>query len=338
MAYQKTHCVLFYLFFLDSKKGEDNMRKFIVGRVLSIIPVLIIVSVVIFSVVHLTPGDPAASILGDEATVEDIAALRAKMGLDKPVVEQYFVWIGNIFHGDFGMSVAGNETVASMISSHWEPTISLTIFSTIVALCLAIPLGIIAARKKGTAVDSTVSAISLTGISLPSFLLGLFLMMVFAVKLKWLPVSGYKTMSDGFIPHIRSLILPGVALGFMHSALLMRMTKASMLEVLNSDYIKMAKAKGVREFFLIAKHAFRNALIPVITTIGQSIVGALAGAAVVEYMFAIPGMGQLMVNSIGRRDYYVIQAIVLIIACINVFINLLVDLLYGIADPRVRLG
>lgn len=163
-------------------------------------------------------------------------------------------------------------------------------------------------------------------------------MMIFAVKLKWLPVSGYKTMSDGFIPHIRSLILPGVALGFMHSALLMRMTKASMLEVLNSDYIKMAKAKGVREFFLIAKHAFRNALIPVITTIGQSIVGALAGAAVVEYMFAIPGMGQLMVNSIGRRDYYVIQAIVLIIACINVFINLMVDLLYGLADPRVRLG
>ena len=163
-------------------------------------------------------------------------------------------------------------------------------------------------------------------------------MMVFAVKLKLLPVSGYKTLSDGFVPHIRSLVLPGIALGFMHSALLMRMTKASMLEVLNSDYVKMAKAKGVKEFLLVAKHAFRNALIPVITTVGQSIVGALAGAAVVESMFAIPGMGQLMVNSIGRRDYYVIQAIVLIIACINVLVNLLVDLLYGIADPRVRLS
>lgn len=314
------------------------MRKFIVKRVLSVIPVLLIVSVVIFSVVHLTPGDPAASILGDEATAEDIAALRSRMGLDRPIVEQYFVWLNNIFHGDFGMSVAGNETVANMLKTHWEPTISLALFSTVIALCLAIPLGILAARKKGTVVDSGVSALSLMGISLPSFLLGLFLMMVFAVKLKLLPVSGYKTMSDGMVPHIRSLVLPGIALGFMHSALLMRMTKASMLEVLNSDYIKMAKAKGVKEFFLIAKHAFRNALIPVITTIGQSIVGALAGAAVVEYMFAIPGMGQLMVNSIGRRDYYVIQAIVLIIACINVMVNLIVDLLYGIADPRVRLG
>lgn len=314
------------------------MRRFIVKRVLSVIPVLLIVSVVIFSVVHLTPGDPAASILGDEATAEDIAALRARMGLDKPIVEQYFVWLNNIFHGDFGMSVAGNETVANMLKTHWEPTISLALFSTVIALCLAIPLGILASRNKGTLVDSGVSALSLMGISLPSFLLGLFLMMVFAVKLKWLPVSGYKSMADGLVPHIRSLVLPGVALGFMHSALLMRMTKASMLEVLNSDYIKMAKAKGVKEFFLVAKHAFRNALIPVITTIGQSIVGALAGAAVVEYMFAIPGMGQLMVNSIGRRDYYVIQAIVLIIACINVMVNLIVDLLYGIADPRVRLG
>ena len=314
------------------------MRNFIVKRILSIIPVLIIVSVVIFSVVHLTPGDPAASILGDEATAEDIAALRERMGLDKPVVEQYFIWIGNILHGDFGMSVAGNETVANLLKSHWEPTISLALFSTVIALRIAIPLGILAARNKGTAIDSGISALSLMGISFPSFLLGLFLMMVFAVKLKLLPVSGYKTLSDGLVPHIRSLVLPGIALGFMHSALLMRMTKASMLEVLNSDYIKMAKAKGVKEFLLVAKHAFRNALIPVITTVGQSIVGALAGAAVVESMFAIPGMGQLMVNSIGRRDYYVIQAIVLIIACINVLVNLLVDLLYGIADPRVRLS
>ena len=314
------------------------MRKFIVKRILSIIPVLLSVSVVIFSVVHLTPGDPAASILGDEATAEDIAALRERMGLDKPVVEQYFVWMGNILHGDFGMSVAGNETVANLLKSHWEPTISLALFSTVIALGIAIPLGILAARNKGTAIDSEISALSLMGISFPSFLLGLFLMMVFAVKLKLLPVSGYKTLSDGFVPHIRSLVLPGIALGFMHSALLMRMTKASMLEVLNSDYVKMAKAKGVKEFLLVAKHAFRNALIPVITTVGQSIVGALAGAAVVESMFAIPGMGQLMVNSIGRRDYYVIQAIVLIIACINVLVNLLVDLLYGIADPRVRLS
>ena len=313
------------------------MKKFVAGRLLSVLPVLAVVSVVIFSIVHLAPGDPAASILGDNATAEDIAALRTRMGLDKPLAEQYLIWMGNILHGDFGLSVAGNETVAHMLASHWEPTLSLTVFSTVLALCLAIPLGILAARKKGTAADYGVSVCSLAGISLPSFLLGLFLMMLFAVKLRILPVSGYVPVSEGLAAHFRSLLLPGTALGFMHSALLMRMTKSSMLEVLGSDYIKMAKAKGVKELFLVVRHAFRNALIPVLTTVGQSIVGALAGAAVVESMFAIPGMGQLMVNSIGRRDYYVIQAIVLVVACINVLVNLAVDLLYGLADPRVRL-
>lgn len=314
------------------------MKRFIAKRIISVIPVLIIVSIVIFSLIHLVPGDPATAMLGDLATEEDIAALRIRMGLDKPLIEQYFIWIGNIFHGDFGMSVVNNETVGSLIISHIRPTISLAIYALVIAAVIAIPLGMIASRKKGSAIDHVVSVISLAGISLPSFLLGLFLMLLFSVKFRIFPVSGYKEISEGFLEHIRSLTLPAIALGFMNAALMMRMTRASMLEVLGSDYIKMAKAKGVKEFSLLAKHAFKNTLVTLITIFGQSIVQALSGAAVVESLFAVPGLGQLMVNSIGRRDYYVIQAIVLLIAVINVVINMTIDILYGFVDPRVRVS
>ena len=314
------------------------MKRFIAKRIISVIPVLIIVSIVIFSLIHLVPGDPATAMLGDLATEEDIAALRIRMGLDKPLIEQYFIWIGNIFHGDFGMSVVNNETVGSLIISHIRPTISLAIYALVIAAVIAIPLGMIASRKKGSAIDHVVSVISLAGISLPSFLLGLFLMLLFSVKFRIFPVSGYKEISEGFLEHIRSLTLPAIALGFMNAALMMRMTRASMLEVLGSDYIKMAKAKGVKEFSLLAKHAFKNTLVTLITIFGQSIVQALSGAAVVESLFAVPGLGQLMVNSIGHRDYYVIQAIVLLIAVINVVINMIIDILYGFVDPRVRVS
>ena len=314
------------------------MKRFIAKRIISVIPVLIIVSIVIFSLIHLVPGDPATAMLGDLATEEDIAALRIRMGLDKPLIEQYFIWIGNIFHGDFGMSVVNNETVGSLIISHIRPTISLAIYALVIAAVIAIPLGMIASRKKGSAIDHVVSVISLAGISLPSFLLGLFLMLLFSVKFRIFPVSGYKEISEGFLEHIRSLTLPAIALGFMNAALMMRMTRASMLEVLGSDYIKMAKAKGVKEFSLLAKHAFKNTLVTLITIFGQSIVQALSGAAVVGSLFAVPGLGQLMVNSIGRRDYYVIQAIVLLIAVINVVINMIIDILYGFVDPRVRVS
>lgn len=314
------------------------MKRFIAKRIISVIPVLIIVSIVIFSLIHLVPGDPATAMLGDLATEEDIAALRIRMGLDKPLIEQYFIWIGNIFHGDFGMSVVNNETVGSLIISHIRPTISLAIYALVIAAVIAIPLGMIASRKKGSAIDHVVSVISLAGISLPSFLLGLFLMLLFSVKFRIFPVSGYKEIREGFLEHIRSLTLPAIALGFMNAALMMRMTRASMLEVLGSDYIKMAKAKGVKEFSLLAKHAFKNTLVTLITIFGQSIVQALSGAAVVESLFAVPGLGQLMVNSIGRRDYYVIQAIVLLIAVINVVINMIIDILYGFVDPRVRVS
>jgi len=314
------------------------MQKYVIKRVLSILPVLLVVSVIVFSLLHLTPGDTAAAILGEEASQADIDALHQRLGLDKPIVVQYLNWLGNVFKGNFGTSVASNgEAVSKMIASHFMPTIQLALFALIISVTVALPLGMLAARKRGTMADHSVSVLALLGISVPSFLLGLGLMMLFAVKLKWFPVSGYKPWSAGFVRHIKSLTLPAISLGFMHAAFMMRMTRSSMLEVLNSDYIRMAKAKGVKEAVIVTKHAFRNSMITVITVVGQALIGALSGAAVIETLFGIPGMGALIVNSVGRRDYQVIQAAVLLIAVINVGINLLVDLLYGFVDPRVRL-
>lgn len=313
------------------------MWKYIVKRILSIIPVLLIVSVITFSFLHMIPGDIATTILGNDATEEEVLALQTRLGLDKPVVEQYFTWIGNMLKGDFGTSIASNgASVKSMIASHFVPTIQLAVFALVVALIISLPLGILAAKFRGRAVDHTVSVVALLGISVPSFLLGIGLMMILGVNFRLFPVSGYKPLSAGFFNHIMTLVMPGISLGFMYAALIMRMTRASMLEVLNSDYIRMAKAKGVREGVILTKHAFRNALVTIITVVGQSFIGALSGAAVTETLFGIPGIGSLIVTSIGRRDYQVIQAAVLLIACINVIINLVVDLLYGVIDPRVR--
>ncbi|HML47415.1 MAG TPA: ABC transporter permease, partial [Clostridia bacterium] len=311
------------------------MGNYIVRRILSILPVLLVVSLVIFSIVHLTPGDPASAMLGDQATQEDVEALRVKMGINDPLVVQYGRWIGNVLRGNFGKSVANNQPVSAMLRNCAKPTVSLTIYAMIISLLMALPLGMAAAKRKNTVVDHAISSVSLLGISMPSFLLGLLLMMLFAVKLRWLPVSGFKDLSQGLGAHVRSLTLPAIALGFMHATFMTRMTRAAMLDVLMSDYIKMARAKGVREAWITSRHALRNALISIITVTGQSLIGMLSGAAVVESLFGIPGIGQLMVNSIGRRDYNVIQAIVLVVASLNVLINLAVDMIYGVIDPRV---
>lgn len=313
------------------------MKRYFVKRILTMIPVLFIVSIIIFSFVHLTPGNPAALMMGDDASPEDIARLTEEMGLNDPLPLQYINWIKNVFQGDLGNSVVGNEPVTSMIASHFMPTLSLCVISILVSVLIAIPLGMLGAKKRGTAVEAAVNGISLAGISVPGFLVGLLLMLLFCVKLRIFPVSGYVDISKGFWKHIRCLILPGIALGFMQSALLMRMTKASMLEVLNSDYVRMAKAKGVKEFYLVTKHAFRNTMVSVITVIGQSVIAILSGSAVIETLFGIPGIGSLIVNSIGRRDYEVIQGVVLLIAVINVAVSLIVDLIYGLIDPRIRL-
>ena len=315
------------------------MKKYVLKRLLSLIPTIFIVSVVIFLLVHLTPGDPAAAMLGEDATAAEIAALHTQLGLDDPLVVQYFRWVGNCLRLDFGTSTAVvNKPVSEMIASHFQPTILLAIYSQLITILIAIPCGMLAAKKRGTIADYFVSVLSMVGISLPSFLMGLGMVLLFAVNLRVLPAAGYKNpFTDGFLPFLRYMTLPAVSLGFIHAGYMMRMTKASMLEVLGSDYIKMARSKGVREWKIVTKHTFRNALLTVITVVGQGFISALAGAAVVERLFNIPGMGSLMVDSIEKRDYQVIQAITLLIAMLNVFINLIIDLIYGLADPRIRL-
>ena len=311
--------------------------RYLCKRVLSTIPVLFLVSLVVFSMIHLTPGSPARAMLGPEASDEQVAALEEVIGLNDPLPVQYVNWISDLLHGDLGTSVSDNEPVLSMIVSHIGPTISVTIFALIIDLIVALPLGILAARKKGAAADQLVSVVSLFGVSLPDFLLGLLLMLLFAVQLGWFPSSGYVPLSDGLLAHIRSITLPSVALGFTYSALMMRMTKSAMYDALYKDYIKFARAKGVSASGVVMIHALKNASVKLLTIVGQAIVGMLSGAAVIETLFMIPGVGQLIVLSISRRDYEVIQVIVLLVAVINVLIMLLVDILYGLIDPRIKM-
>ena len=315
------------------------MRKYIIKRLISMIPAIFVVSVVIFMIIHLTPGDPAAVMLGDQADPEAIEALRQSLGLNDPLPVQYLRWVGDLLHGDLGQSLYSDQTMIQMLVGHMGPTFSLTLYALVIALTVAVPLGVIAARRRGSLADNAISVFSMIGISLPSFLLGLLLMLVLAVTLKWLPVAGYKTVADaGIATHLKYLTMPAIALGFMEAGLILRMTRSSMLEVLGSDYIRMAKAKGGRDGAIVMKHAFKNALIPIVTSVGQTFMGLLSGATVVESIFNIPGMGKMILTAVQQRDYEVVQAVVLFVSMINIVICLAVDLVYAAIDPRVRLG
>lgn len=313
------------------------MANYILKRILTLIPVLFIVSVVVFFIIHITPGDPASVMLGDQASEEDLQQVREQLGLNEPIHIQYVQWISGVFQGDFGFSYFMNEPVLYSIFEHLQPTLSLSILAEIFAVVLAIPFGVIAAKRKGSAIDQTFMGVSLFGISVPSFLLGLILILVFGVQLAVLPVAGYVPLSEGLGEHIRYLILPAIALGTMQAALIARMTRASMLDIYEMNFVNAIRAKGVKEAALTLKHVLRNALIPIVTVIGQTLGTLIAGAAVIETVFNIPGIGQLILNSVERRDYAVIQGSILFITCVYIFINLIIDLLYGIIDPRVRL-
>lgn len=313
------------------------MKKYIIKRVLSMIPVFFIASLVIFSIIHLAPGDPAQVILGDGATGEEVALLRERMGLDDPLPLQYVKWVGNLLRGDLGESIFINQPMGQILSSHLKVTLSLSFFALVVAVLIGMPLGILAARHRGRFLDHFSSGFALMGMSLPNFIVALLMMLVFAYYLRWFPVAGYKPLTDGLGQHLRYLTIPAISLGLMHSALIARMTRSSMLEVLNSDYIKMARSKGVKERNIMLRHALKNALLPIITVIAQITITLLAGAVVCEAIFNIPGIGQLIVSSINRRDYSLIQALVLVIAVINMVVMLLVDILYAFIDPRIRL-
>jgi peptide/nickel transport system permease protein len=312
------------------------VTSYLIKRVLALVPVLGVVAVVVFLLIHLTPGDPAAVILGPEASEADVQALRAQLGLNDPLYVQFLRWLGGVLQGDLGDSLFIRQPVTDVLADALGPTLSLAILAELLAVVVAVPAGIVAARRRGTAVDRVFMGGALLGISVPSFLSGLFLALVFAVGLGWFPVAGFRPREDGLGRHLTYLLLPAIALGGLQAALIARTTRSSMLDVLTQNYMKTAKAKGLSEQVRIYKHALRNAALPVLTVIGQTFGTLIAGAAVVETVFNIPGIGQLVVNSVERRDFVVIQGVVLLIAVSYVLINLVVDVLYSILDPRIR--
>ncbi len=313
------------------------MTSYLIKRLLALVPVLGVVAVVVFLLIHLTPGDPAAVMLGPEASEEDVQALREELGLTAPLYLQFFRWLGAVLQGDLGDSLFIQRPVTEVLADALGPTLSLAIMAELLALAIAVPAGIMAARRRGTAVDRAFMGGALLGISVPSFLSGLFLVLVFAVGLGWFPVAGFRPLEEGMGEHLTYLVLPAIALGALQAALIARTTRSSMLDVLTENYMKTAKAKGLSDRVRIYKHALRNAALPVLTVIGQTFGTLIAGAAVVETVFNIPGIGQLVVNSVERRDFVVIQGVVLLIAVSYVLINLVVDVLYSTLDPRLRI-
>ena len=315
------------------------MHKYLLKRLLSLIPVLFVVSLAIFLLIHLVPGDPAAAILGEEASPEQIAALRETLGFNDPLPVQYFRWVAGLFRGDWGTSFFMEGTMLEIIGSHMIPTLQQTLVAVGFATLVGVPLGMIAAIRHGSPTDRIISAFSSVGISLPSFLMGLCLVLLISVKLRWLPSSGYKSIADfGWQTHIRYMLLPGIALGFIEMGLIIRMTRSAMLEILSADYMRMAKAKGVSRRKMFFRHALMNALIGILTVVGLSFISCLGGATVTETIFNIPGLGKLTLNAVMRRDYEVVQAVVLLVSLMNVLCTLVLDLLYALIDPRVRLN
>lgn len=314
------------------------MAKYMGKRFLFTILTLILVTIFLFVLTHVSGADPAKIMLGTNATPEAVEAMRAKLGLDRPWYVQYFSWISDLLHGDLGTSYYRDEKVSDLLVKYFKPTLALAIYSELIAIIIGVPMGIMQAKNKGKASSVVISTVTLIGLSIPGFLLGLFLMFFFSVKIKIFPVSGYKAITEGFGEHIKSLVLPSLALGLSQAALITRTTNSAMLEVLNSEYIKTARAKGVNERTILWKHALRNAMIPIITVCGQSFAVLFGGAVVIETIFNISGLGTLVYNSISNRDYSIIQGAVLVIALVYVVINLLVDVLYGIEDPRIRVG
>ncbi|TCR87753.1 peptide/nickel transport system permease protein [Rhizobium sp. BK376] len=299
--------------------------------------VLALVVTVVFVIVRVTPGDPAAVMLGSDATPADIAQLRAKMGLDAPLIVQYGQFVLGILRGDLGQSIFLNQPVTQALASRAEPTFFLTLFSILIAVAIALPVGILSAVKRGTLFDQVVVTLTMVAASVPSFWLGLMLIQIFAVGQGWFPASGYGGPETPFLERLDHLVLPAAALGIVNSALITRFTRAAMLDVLGDDYVRTARAKGAGEGRVILKHALKNALIPIITVIGLSVAMLVAGAVVTETVFGLPGVGNLVVSAVLRRDYPVIQGALLVIAAIYVLINFVVDMLYILVDPRVRL-
>ncbi len=314
------------------------MLAFIIRRLLLLFPVLIIVGIIVFTLVHLTPGDPASVMLGREATMEQKEALRERLGLNEPFHIQFAHWFMDALRLDFGESLFIGKPVTEALLERAEPTGLLTLYALTLSILIAIPAGVIASVRANSLLDRLLMVMSISGAAIPSFFFGILLILFFAVVLGWLPSGGYTDIGDDPIQHFKYMILPTLALGFSAAGLLARLVRSTMLDVLNEDYVRTAYAKGLRQRHVVFRHALRNAMIPVLTIIGISLAGMLGGAVVVETVFNIPGMGRLLVQSVTRRDFPIVQGAVMTVAAIQVLVMLLIDVLYVYVDPRVRYG
>jgi peptide/nickel transport system permease protein len=312
------------------------MLGYFVRRLLATIPVIGMVAFFVFALLYLTPGDPAAVIAGDIATVADIERIRHQLGLDQPLLTRFWSWASAVLRGDLGISIFTNLPVTQLIGQRVEPTLSLALCTLIIAVLVAVPMGVIAAWKAGRLIDRLVMLFSVAGFSIPVFVLAYLLIYLFAIDLDWLPVQGYTPLREGLWPWLRHLILPSIALGTIYIALIARITRATMLDVLAQDYVRTAHAKGLAPGVVLMRHALKNAAVPIVTIIGIGVALLISGVVVTESVFAIPGIGRLTVDAIIRRDYPIIQGVILIFSAVYVLVNLAVDLSYRLFDPRIQ--
>jgi peptide/nickel transport system permease protein len=312
------------------------MLGYIGRRLLATVPVMVVVAVFVFLLLRLTAGDPAAIIAGDNASSQQIAEIRTRLGLDRPLAEQFVIWIGRIVGGDLGESFFFKKPVAELIQERLEPTVALSIATLVIAVLAAVPLGVLAAWTRGTWIDRAVMGLSVLGFSLPAFVIGYALMYLFAIELAWLPVQGYQRMRDGVGGFLLRLVLPSCTLAIIYVALIARITRASVLEILHADHVRTARAKGLAEVPVLVRHVLRNAAVPIVTVIGLGVALLIGGVVVTESVYSIPGLGRLTVDAVLARDYPTVQAVVLLFSFVYVLINLVVDLTYTLLDPRIR--
>ena len=312
------------------------MRGYIARRLLATIPVMTVVAILVFLLLRLSGGDPAAVIAGDSATTQQVQEIRLKLGLERPIGEQFVIWVGRILRGDFGESYFFKKTVAELIRDRLEPTVALAICTLVLAVAMAVPLGVVAAVTRGTWIDRTVMGLSVLGFSVPVFVIAYALIYLFAIELGWLPVQGYQRLREGFWGFLERLILPSVTLAVIYVALIARITRASVLEVLGADHVRTARAKGLGSTNVLVRHVLRNAAVPIVTVIGLGVALLIGGVVVTESVYGIPGLGRLTVDAVLARDYPTIQAVVLLFSVVYVMINLVVDLTYTLLDPRIR--
>lgn len=312
------------------------MTSYVLRRLAATIPVLAFVGLFVFFLLRMTPGDPAILIAGDQATTQQIASIRTQLGLDKPLAEQLFTWAGQLAQGNLGRSVFSDMEVTRLIGMRIEPTAMLALVAILMALAIALPLGILSALKAGSRIDRMVMAFAMVGFSSPVFVVAFLLVYVFALSLGWFPTQGYVPLAQGLLPCLNSLVLPGLALAMLYAALLARVTRASLLEVLEEDFVRTAHAKGLKPRLVVLRHALKNTAIPIVTVVGVGIAALLGGVVVTETVFNIPGLGRLTTDAILRRDYPVVQGLILVFSLVYVTVNLLVDLSYVLFDPRIR--